>query len=439
MAQNYVLLERIELNASAATVTFVNIPQSGYTDLKIVMSARSDNTDDYFGLTFNGSSSSFTSRSIQGNGSSASSATRSDNFFVGTVVQSSLTANTFSNNEIYIPNYRSSNNKSFSFDAVQENNATSALSELFAGLWSNTAAITSIGFVKASGNFVAGSTFSLYGVAKLGTTPAIAPKADGGNVIATDGTYWYHAFLSNGTFTPQVALSADILCVAGGGAGGTSYGGGGGAGGVIYFAGQSLTSGTNSTVTVGAGGTGLVSGTQTGNNGNNSSFASLAAAIGGGGGGGGGGATNGVSGGSGGGSSRYTTGGASTQTGTGATAFYGNSGGTTTGSSACSGGGGAGAAGTGGGSGTTGGNGGNGTTAFSSWGLATNTGQNVSGTVYFAGGGAGNGTGAAGVAGYGGGALPAPAAPATVNTGGGGSDGNNAGGSGIVIVRYLVA
>ncbi len=35
MPNNYVLLERTELAASAASVTFANIPQTGYTDLKI--------------------------------------------------------------------------------------------------------------------------------------------------------------------------------------------------------------------------------------------------------------------------------------------------------------------------------------------------------------------------------------------------------------------
>jgi len=39
MPNNYVLLDRIELNADAASVTFDNIPQSGYTDLKLVVSA----------------------------------------------------------------------------------------------------------------------------------------------------------------------------------------------------------------------------------------------------------------------------------------------------------------------------------------------------------------------------------------------------------------
>ena len=40
MAQNYVLLERIELNATVSSVSFNNIPQTGYTDLKVDMSVR---------------------------------------------------------------------------------------------------------------------------------------------------------------------------------------------------------------------------------------------------------------------------------------------------------------------------------------------------------------------------------------------------------------
>jgi hypothetical protein len=68
--------------------------------------------------------------------------------------------------------------------------------------------------------FVQYSTFYLYGVAKLGTTPAIVPYATGGDTIMTDGTYWYHAFTSSGTFTPAKGLSCDVLVVAGGGGGG---------------------------------------------------------------------------------------------------------------------------------------------------------------------------------------------------------------------------
>jgi hypothetical protein len=153
----------------------------------------------------------------------------------------------------------------------------------FAGLWSNTAAITSIEFLShlKAVKFVANSTFSLYGLAAVGTTPAIAPKASGGNVIATDGTYWYHAFLASGTFTPQTGLTCDVLVVAGGGGGGRIVSGGGGAGGLLTFASESLTA-ANYTVTVGAGGAGFAtSGFGAGSTGSNSQFGALTTCSGG--------------------------------------------------------------------------------------------------------------------------------------------------------------
>jgi hypothetical protein len=79
-------------------------------------------------------------------------------------VPSNWTANTFSNGEIYIPNYAGSNYKSWSSDAVTENNATSADMSLVAGLTSITAAITSITIAGAAGNLVQYSTAYLYGV-----------------------------------------------------------------------------------------------------------------------------------------------------------------------------------------------------------------------------------------------------------------------------------
>jgi hypothetical protein len=66
--------------------------------------------------------------------------------------------------EIYFPNYASATNKSFSIDSVTENNATLANQFLTAGLWSNTAAITSITLLAASGNLAYYSTASLYGI-----------------------------------------------------------------------------------------------------------------------------------------------------------------------------------------------------------------------------------------------------------------------------------
>jgi hypothetical protein len=453
MSNNYILLDRIELNADAASVTFDNIPQSGYTDLKVVVSARtsrSGNPEDEVFIRFNGTTTGYSSRSLFGTGAATSSNTGGTAQINRTwTTANGATSNTFGSMDIYIPNYRGSQNKSVSVDAVSENNATTAYAVLTAGLWSNSAAITSITLLPEVGpNFLAGSTFSLYGLAQVGTTPAIAPKADGGNVIATDGTYWYHAFLSNGTFTPQVGLNADVLVVAGGGGGGSQRGcrgnGGGGAGGYRLTT-DSYVSGTGYAVTIGAGG---AAGTTTGANGNNSIVNSITST---GGGGGGAGSNNGLNGGSGGGGVNFGTGGTASPAGQGNTGGAGALGG--------GGGGGASAVGVAGdvtASGS-GGNGGAGSNSASSWATATGTG--VSG--FYAGGGgggSGNGSGSSGlipgVGGAGGGGTARYAASGqgdngTTNTGGGGAGGTEysgctsgnggAGGSGIVIIRYLVA
>jgi hypothetical protein len=258
MAANYVLLERIELNASAASVTFNNIPQSGYTDLKVVISSRVDIASNYYDwlkISFNGSSSLFTYRELEGSGNTAGSYSGSGQLSAFSNAPTS-TGNTFSNGEIYIPNYTSSNYKSYSIDSVTENNATTAESTFNAGLWSNIAAITSIGFTPNAGtNILAGSTFSLYGLAAVGTTPVIAPKASGGN-ITTDGTYWYHTFTSTDAFVPTQNLTCNYLVVAGGGGAGANRAGGGGAGGLLT--GTYSATATSYAVTVGARGNGAI-------------------------------------------------------------------------------------------------------------------------------------------------------------------------------------
>jgi hypothetical protein len=451
MPENYILLERTELNATAASVTFANIPQTGYTDLKIVASVRSTTTNETLLYRLNGTTTGYTGKYLGGTGSATESANlttltagaggtwgRAANAGVN---GSSTTASTFSSWEMYIPNYTSANNKSVSFDSVTENNATTAYAELDALLWSDTAAITTVAFaVNGSGSFVAGSTFSLYGIAALGTTPVIAPKASGGNVIATDGTYWYHAFTASGTFTPQTGLTADVLVVAGGGGGGCWNGGGGGAGGLLYFSGQSVS--TSKSITIGAGGAGSTANAVKGTSGTSSIFEGLTTAV-----GGGGGGTNsneaGLSGGSGGGS----VGGFAAGTQTSGQGFAGSVGGT----GAPFIGGGGGGAGEAGGTDDTG-FGGDGINTYSSWLSATSLG--VSG--FIAGGGAGGfydftarKTGGDGGGGDGGTRTPATkdGVNATASTGSGGGaggygtptggegfGGNGAGG--IILIRY---
>lgn len=151
----------------AANITFSSIPAT-YTDLCLKVSVRSSDSSYVQGLlvAFNGSSSSFTYRLLEGDGSTAASYSGSTGR-IGPSTAALSTASTFSNIETYIPNYASSNNKSFSTDAVSENNlASQAYADLTASLWSNTSVISSISLSLQAGNFVQYSTAYLYGIVK---------------------------------------------------------------------------------------------------------------------------------------------------------------------------------------------------------------------------------------------------------------------------------
>jgi len=152
-------------SGGVSSVTFSAIPQT-YTDLLIKGSARATTSVSNWvdiDVTINGSTSNFSFKELYGTGSSAAASNGTTGIF-GYSNGSVATANTFSNFECYIPNYTSSNYKSFSADSVTENNATAALAIFDAGLWSNTAAITSISLAPNGTNFLQYSTFTLYGI-----------------------------------------------------------------------------------------------------------------------------------------------------------------------------------------------------------------------------------------------------------------------------------
>jgi hypothetical protein len=154
-------------SGGVATISFTGIPQT-YTDLILKFSGRDGSATVANNILIrpNGATTSLSVRYLFANGSTASSVNDTPLYTTG-VVGANATASTFSNVEIYIPNYGSSNNKSFSIDAVTENNATAANMQLTAGLWSNTAPITSIDIVlNGGGNFLQYSTATLYGIRK---------------------------------------------------------------------------------------------------------------------------------------------------------------------------------------------------------------------------------------------------------------------------------
>ena len=425
----YQPIASVTLSSAQSSVTFSGIPQT-YTDLVLVINnIVSSGTGNDTALRFNDdTASNYSNTYMLGTGSSALSGrnplTYADNGY--------LDANSGNPNTriIHLMNY--ANTTTFKTQLTRASGQNGGQVTAYVNLWRSTSAITKILIYSAfSLSYASGSTFNLYGVANASITNTA--KATGGDSITTDGTYWYHTFLSSGTFTPTQALTnVDFLAIAGGGGGyvqgggaggyrcsvtGESSGGGGSAESKLSLSAQAYT------VTVGAGGSNGNSGV-TGSNSSisGSGFTTITST---GGGGTSSGGSDGLTGGSGGGAFNSGTAGSGT-------ANQGYAGGAAPTSSAGGGGGGASAAGTSA-SGTTGGNGGNGV-ASSITGTSTTR----------AGGGAGYGTGSSGSAGSGGGGVAngTSAKNGTANTGGGGAGGGagngGIGGSGIVVFRYAV-
>lgn len=160
------VINHIEVGSGGTTaIEFTVIPQT-YTDLVIKLSARERDAGDYvrFYLDINGTNSSISARWLLGTGSSATPVSSNGTNLAGHGINRySSTANVFGNVAIYIPNYTVSTYKPISVDGVEENNSSSAYASISASLWSNNAAITSIGIV-SPGNIAQYSSATLYGI-----------------------------------------------------------------------------------------------------------------------------------------------------------------------------------------------------------------------------------------------------------------------------------
>jgi hypothetical protein len=173
MPSTYTLISSNVLSSSAASVTFSAIP-STYTDLVLRVSARNDGatTTDNAKLEFNGdtSSANYSWNYLRGTGSAAS-ASRTATGVIGYFQlnwfsngAASVAADTFTNNELYIPSYTASQKKQFSWFNAQEDYAATANLWAYALLYHSTTAISSIKITGSSYNFVSGSSFYLYGI-----------------------------------------------------------------------------------------------------------------------------------------------------------------------------------------------------------------------------------------------------------------------------------
>lgn len=153
------LIQNVELSSSSNSITFASIPQS-YTDLKVFVTARIDNTDELL-IQPNGSSSNLSYRLFRGYNGGLSSATVLRFYAPYSIYPAGI----FGNGHIYIPNYTSSNYKGISAESSAPNNSAAMPIGMVNILWSDTSPITSLKIAANGGNsMLAGSIFSLYGI-----------------------------------------------------------------------------------------------------------------------------------------------------------------------------------------------------------------------------------------------------------------------------------
>lgn len=175
MPKTFQLIASNTLSSAAASVTFSSIPGT-YTDLVIRMSARQSSAFNFY--TFNvilntGTAGLYSYIELAGSGGGAFSggSTNTDAIWAygSTTSNSSATTNTFGSAEIYIPNYTASQEKQIFASGVTENNATSTYTYvgIAANSFRSTSAITQIEIDSPqTSNWVAGSSFFLYGIKK---------------------------------------------------------------------------------------------------------------------------------------------------------------------------------------------------------------------------------------------------------------------------------
>ena len=166
----YVPIATISASNTVDRVGFSSIP-STYNDLIIVGYSRTQQSSVQSSMQFyvNGDISSIYSNTyIQGDGTSASSS-RSSNLttgYIGNTIGNSATSGIFGSFELHIPNYANTSTYKTFLSRAASDASGSGLTMSAVNLYRSTSAITSIVVGPFNGyNFVAGSTFTLYGLA----------------------------------------------------------------------------------------------------------------------------------------------------------------------------------------------------------------------------------------------------------------------------------
>lgn len=169
MPGSYTKIQSITVGTGGtSTIEFANIPTT-YDDLIIKASTRMASGASDIRIRFNSSSTGYLDQYLQGSGSATATGGGGSTawVYINEENYATYTVSTFANTDIYIPNYASSNAKTFISDSVTENNSTQSWQQIVAGYWNNTTAINTVTLHHLnSGNFAEFSTATLYGIKK---------------------------------------------------------------------------------------------------------------------------------------------------------------------------------------------------------------------------------------------------------------------------------
>lgn len=172
------LIETRTLTTTSTSILFSNIPNR-FTDLRLVMSLRSTNNDhiDASAIKINGSTS-ISVRSLYGAGATnipyGTGTVLIGYGYTGVTAATFASSNTFSSTEVYLANYATSSPKAYFSEAFISSDGSNGGPypgyvelRLSAGLWNNSAPITSLEVYSPNGNsWVAQSSASLYGITR---------------------------------------------------------------------------------------------------------------------------------------------------------------------------------------------------------------------------------------------------------------------------------
>jgi hypothetical protein len=158
-------LANTTLSATATSVNFASIPTSGYKDLILIANFTQATTAGNLAIRLRGdTTASYGVMNMRGDGSSASSNRPSSSGYSNSIELNyslDIVNSTRAQSIITIPSYAQS---SYIKTVIARTDNSSLATIATVGQWNSSNTVTSVN-IFTSGNFAAGSTFALYGIA----------------------------------------------------------------------------------------------------------------------------------------------------------------------------------------------------------------------------------------------------------------------------------